>query len=43
MQLSREARLIAGITLLTVPTIMYGGITLLGILTTGKFGLAPAD
>jgi hypothetical protein len=41
MQLSREARLIAGITLLTVPTIMYGGITLLGILTTGEFGLAP--
>jgi hypothetical protein len=40
MQLSREARLIAGITLLTVPTIMYGG-TLLGVLTTGKFGLAP--
>jgi hypothetical protein len=42
MQLSREARLIAGITLLTVPTIMYGGITLLGILTTGTFGIAPA-
>ena len=41
MHLSREARLIAGITLLTVPTIMYGGITLLGILTTGIAGIPP--
>ena len=41
MQLSREARLVAGLTLLTVPTIMYGGITLLGILTRGTVGLAP--
>jgi hypothetical protein len=41
MQLSREARLVAGITLLTVPTIMYGGLTLLSILTKGTAGLAP--
>ena len=41
MQFSREARLVAGLTLLTVPTIMYGGITLLGILTRGTAGLAP--
>ena len=41
MQLLREARLVAGLTLLTVPTIMYGGITLLGILTKGTAGLAP--
>ena len=41
MQLSREARLVAGLTLLTVLTIMYGGITLLGILTKGTAGLAP--
>jgi hypothetical protein len=40
MQLSREARLVAGVTLLTVPTIMYGGLTLLGILTKGTAGLA---
>jgi hypothetical protein len=33
MTLSREARLVAGVTLLTVPTIMYGGATLLGTLT----------
>src|SRR4029453_12524219 len=41
MQLSREARWVAGVTLLTVPTIMYGGLTLLGILTKGTAGLAP--
>ena len=41
MQLSREAKLVAGLTLLTVPSIMYGGITLLGILTRGTVGLAP--
>jgi hypothetical protein len=41
MNLSREARLIAGITILTVPTIMYGGISLLGILTKGAAGLGP--
>src|SRR5262249_54551039 len=41
MQLSREARLVAGLTLLTVPTVMYGGITLLGVLTKGTAGLAP--
>jgi len=35
MQLSREARLVAGVTLLTVPTIMYGGLTLLSVLTKG--------
>jgi hypothetical protein len=41
MQLSREARLVAAITLFAVPTIVYGGITLLGILTKGTSGLAP--
>jgi hypothetical protein len=41
MALSREARLVCGITLLTVPTIMYGGVTLLGILTRGAAGWAP--
>ncbi len=41
MQLSREVRLVAGRTLLTIPTIMYGEITLLGILTKGTAGLAP--
>ena len=41
MQLSREARLVAGLTLLTVPTIMYGGLTLHGIITKATAGIAP--
>jgi hypothetical protein len=41
MQLSHEARLVAGITLFAVPTIVYGGIALLGILTKGTSRLAP--
>ena len=43
MTLSREARLVAGVTLLTVPTIMYGGATLLGILTQGAAGISPGN
>ena len=42
MELSREARLVSGVILLTVPAIMYGGVTLLGILTQGSAGFAPA-
>ena len=41
MRLSREAKVVSGVILLVVPTIMYGGITLLGILTEGAAGLAP--
>jgi hypothetical protein len=33
------ARLISGLTLITVPTIVYGGVTLLGIISGGRFGL----
>jgi hypothetical protein len=40
MALSRYARLMSGITILIVPTIMYGGWTLLGILTHGGTGYA---
>jgi hypothetical protein len=40
MPLSRNAKLMSGITILIVPTIMYGGWTLLGILTQGSVGLA---
>jgi hypothetical protein len=43
MNLSREARLVAGLTILTVPTIMYGGVTLLGILTKGATGISPGN
>jgi hypothetical protein len=42
MTLSREARLVSGVTLLTIPTVMYGGVTLLGVLTKGVAGLAPS-
>jgi hypothetical protein len=42
MRLSREATLVSGVTLLAVPTIMYGGITLLGLLTHGLAGSAPS-
>jgi len=38
MTLSRNARVMSGITILIVPTIMYGGWTLLGILTHGGAG-----
>ena len=41
MELSRETRIVSGIVLLTVPSIMYGGLTLLGILTRGVAGIAP--
>jgi hypothetical protein len=43
MRLSREAKLVSGITLLAVPTIMYGGISLLGILTQGIAGSTPGE
>ena len=41
MNLSRPARLMAGITLLTVPTIVYGGLTVLSVVTAGAHGLSP--
>ena len=37
--MTRDARWVMGITLLTVPTIVYGGLTVLGILTRGDAGL----
>lgn len=42
--MSNPARWMAGITLLTVPTIVFGGLTILGALTKGRAGLpAPPD
>jgi len=41
MWLSRDARLVSAITLLVIPTIMYGGWTLLGILTGGSVSPSP--
>ena len=43
MALSYEAKLVSGITLLVIPTIMYGGLALLGILTHGSVGSAPGS
>ncbi len=42
MNLSRPARLMAGVTLLTVPTIVYGGLTVLSVVTAGAHGLSPS-
>jgi hypothetical protein len=41
--MSRDAKLMSGITLLVIPTIMYGGWTLLGILTQGGAGAMPGN
>jgi len=43
MNLSRESKMVSGILLITIPTIMYGGLTLLGILTEGQAGLRPGS
>ena len=43
MQLSRESKIICGILLIAIPTIMYGGVTLLGTLTEGVAGLKPGN
>jgi hypothetical protein len=42
--MSPAARLMIGVTLLTVPAIVYGGLTVLGVLTGGEAGApAPPD
>lgn len=43
MKFSRESKIVCGILLITVPTIMYGGATLLGMLTAGTAGLNPGE
>jgi uncharacterized protein (DUF2141 family) len=42
MTLSHPARLVAGVTLLTIPTIVYGGLTVLAVLTNNHHGISPA-
>jgi hypothetical protein len=37
--MSNAAKLMTGITLVTVPTIVFGGLTVLGILTSGSAGM----
>ena len=41
MTLTDDARLVSGFTLLAVPTIMYGGFTLFGIVTQDIAGSQP--
>jgi hypothetical protein len=43
MNLSPEARIVSGLTILAVPTIMYGGLTLLAILTNDAAGIPPGS
>ena len=37
--MSSAARLMTGITLVTVPSIIFGGLTILGVLTSGAAGI----
>jgi len=41
MQLSKESKLVCGVLLIAASTIIYGGITLLGLLTEGGAGVRP--
>ena len=42
--MSPEARLFCGLTLILVPTIVYGGLTVLGVVSGGRYGApAPPD
>jgi hypothetical protein len=43
MDLSRESKAVSGVLLILVTSIMYGVITLLGILTEGGAGMKPGD
>jgi hypothetical protein len=43
MELSREAKVVAGIILLAVPTVQYGGLAILGMLTHGAAGMGGAE
>ena len=42
--MSPEARVFCGLTLILVPTIIYGGLTVLGVITGERYGApAPPD
>jgi hypothetical protein len=43
MELTREAKIVAGIVLLAVPTVQYGGLYILGLLTHGVAGTGGAE
>jgi hypothetical protein len=42
--MSPDARLMCGISLILIPTIVYGGLTILGVVSNGAFGMpAPKN
>jgi hypothetical protein len=43
MELTREAKIFAAIVLLVVPTVQYGGLAILGMLTHGVAGAGGAE
>jgi hypothetical protein len=43
MELTREAKIVAGIIVLAVPTVQYGGLAILGMLTHGVAGTGGAE
>ena len=43
MELSRDSKIFAGIILLAVPTVQYGGLYILGLLTHGLAGTGGAE
>jgi hypothetical protein len=43
MELSRETKVVAGIILLAVPTVQYGGLAILGMLTHGHAGVGSVE
>ena len=43
MDLTREAKVVVGIILLAVPTVQYGGLAILGMLTHGVAGVGGAE
>ena len=43
MKLSPESKIVCGILLIAIPTIMYGGLILLGVLTDGVLGRTPGN
>src|SRR5688500_4618387 len=43
LNLSREAKVVSGVSILTVPLVMFGGATILGVVTNGTAGLSPGN
>ena len=43
MELTRDAKVVAGIILLAVPSVQYGGLAILGMLTHGLAGTGGAE